>query len=139
MKTKILLVDDDPNIRAIGTALYLEKEGFDVTDGGPGRRQALKEFKAAPPNLMLLDRDAARHGRLAGVPGSAQGFQYSHHHAHRQRMKPLTRCWAWNWARTIISSSPLTPKELVARIKAVIRRYQNGWGIHGTRSWPSRG
>ncbi len=29
MKTKILLVDDDPNIRQL-VRLYLEKEGFEV-------------------------------------------------------------------------------------------------------------
>ena len=35
MKTKILLVDDDPNIRQL-VRLYLEKEGFDVTEADRG-------------------------------------------------------------------------------------------------------
>ena len=30
MKTKIMVVDDDPNIREL-VRLYLEKEGFEVT------------------------------------------------------------------------------------------------------------
>ncbi len=53
MKTKILLVDDDPNIRQL-VRLYLEKEGFDVAEAARGD-EAVKAVKASPPNLMLLD------------------------------------------------------------------------------------
>ena len=50
---KILLVDDDPNIRQL-VNLYLEKEGFEVTMADRGD-EALKLFRESPPNLMLLD------------------------------------------------------------------------------------
>ena len=50
---KILLVDDDPNIRQL-VNLYLQKEGFEVTMADRGD-EALKMFKASPPNLILLD------------------------------------------------------------------------------------
>ena len=53
MKTKILLVDDDPNIRQL-VNLYLEKEGFEVMMAARGD-DAVKMFKATPPNLILLD------------------------------------------------------------------------------------
>ena len=33
----------------------------------------------------------------------------------------MTRCWGWNWARTITSSRPFETKEVTARIKAVLR------------------
>ena len=50
---KILLVDDDPNIRQL-VNLYLQKEGFEVMMAVRGD-EALKMFKASPPNLILLD------------------------------------------------------------------------------------
>ena len=53
MKTKIMVVDDDPNIREL-VRLYLEKEGFEVTCAERGD-EAVKMFRASPPNLMLLD------------------------------------------------------------------------------------
>ena len=53
MKTKIMVVDDDPNIREL-VRLYLEKEGFEVTCAERGD-EAVKMFRATPPNLMLLD------------------------------------------------------------------------------------
>ena len=52
-KQKILIVDDDNNIAEL-VALYLTKECFEtkiVNDG----EQALKEFHAFHPNLILLD------------------------------------------------------------------------------------
>ena len=52
-KQKILIVDDDNNIAEL-VALYLTKECFEtkiVNDG----EQALKEFQAFHPNLILLD------------------------------------------------------------------------------------
>ena len=82
MKTKIMVVDDDPNIREL-VRLYLEKEGFEVTCAERGD-EAVKAFRAAPPNLMLLDVMLPGMDGLAGVPRSAQNFQHSHHHAHRQ-------------------------------------------------------
>ena len=53
LKTKILLVDDDPNIRQL-VNLYLVKEGFEVEMAERGD-EALKKVLASPPNLMLLD------------------------------------------------------------------------------------
>ena len=50
---KILLVDDDPNIRQL-VNLYLEKEGYDVILSDRGD-DALKKFRESPPNLVLLD------------------------------------------------------------------------------------
>ena len=53
MNTKILLVDDDPNIRQL-VNLYLAKEGFEVAMADRGDA-ALQQFLASPPDLMLLD------------------------------------------------------------------------------------
>ena len=123
MKTKILLVDDDPNIRQL-VRLYLEKEGFDVTEADRGDT-ALKEFKAAPPNLMLLD---------VMLPGM-DGWQVCRE-VRKVSNIPIIMLTAKDETFDKVLSlelgaddyvvKPFDAKELVARIKAVIRRYQNG-------------
>ena len=52
-KQRILLVDDDPNISHL-VRLYLEKEGFEVTEAARGD-DALKSFQQSAPALALLD------------------------------------------------------------------------------------
>ena len=52
-KQRILLVDDDPNISHL-VRLYLEKEGFDVTESARGD-EALEAFRRESPALVLLD------------------------------------------------------------------------------------
>ena len=123
MKTKILLVDDDPNIRQL-VRLYLEKEGFDVTEADRGDT-ALKEFKAAPPNLMLLD---------VMLPGM-DGWQVCRE-VRKVSNIPIIMLTAKDETFDKVLGlelgaddyvvKPFDAKELVARIKAVIRRYQNG-------------
>ena len=123
MKTKILLVDDDPNIRQL-VRLYLEKEGFDVTEADRGDA-ALKEFKAAPPNLMLLD---------VMLPGM-DGWQVCRE-VRKVSNIPIIMLTAKDETFDKVLGlelgaddyvvKPFDAKELVARIKAVIRRYQNG-------------
>ena len=54
-KQRILLVDDDPNISHL-VRLYLEKEGFDVTESARGD-EALEAFR-----LAGLDAAALRSG-----------------------------------------------------------------------------
>ena len=123
MKTKILLVDDDPNIRQL-VRLYLEKEGFDVTEADRGDT-ALKEFKAAPPNLMLLDV------MLPGMDGwqvCREVRKVSNIHIIMLTAKDETfdKVLGLELGADDYVVKPFDAKELVARIKAVIRRYQNG-------------
>ena len=53
MGAKILVVDDDPDIRDVLEAL-LEGEGFDVVLANDGE-QALEAIKKESPDLMMLD------------------------------------------------------------------------------------
>src|SRR5262245_26652366 len=53
MKNKILLADDDSAVRK-SLAKVLESEGFDVLLAENGR-EAVREFIAEPPDLVLLD------------------------------------------------------------------------------------
>ena len=121
MKTKIMVVDDDPNIREL-VRLYLEKEGFEVTCAERGD-EAVKMFRATPPNLMLLD---------VMLPGM-DGWQVCRE-VRKISNIPIIMLTAKNETFDKVLGlelgaddyivKPFDMKELVARIKAVIRRFQ---------------
>ena len=98
-KQKILIVDDDENIAEL-ISLYLTKECFDtmmVHDG----EDALSAFDSYSPNLVLLDL------MLPGI----DGYQVCREIRSKSNV-PIIK--------------PFDAKELVARVKAVLRRYQSG-------------
>ena len=121
MKTKIMVVDDDPNIREL-VRLYLEKEGFEVTCAERGD-EAVKLFRATPPNLMLLD---------VMLPGM-DGWQVCRE-VRKISNIPIIMLTAKDETFDKVLGlelgaddyivKPFDMKELVARIKAVIRRFQ---------------
>ena len=118
---KILLVDDDPNIRQL-VNLYLEKEGFEVAMATRGD-EALKMFKESPPNLMLLD---------VMLPGM-DGWQVCRE-VRKVSNIPIIMLTAKDETFDKVLGlelgaddyvvKPFDMKELVARIKAVSRRFQ---------------
>ncbi len=118
---KILLVDDDPNIRQL-VNLYLEKEGFEVQMADRGD-EALKMFKESPPNLILLD---------VMLPGM-DGWQVCRE-VRKVSNIPIIMLTAKDETFDKVLGlelgaddyvvKPFDMKELVARIKAVSRRFQ---------------
>jgi len=118
---KILLVDDDPNIRQL-VKLYLVKEGFEVTMAASGD-EALKLFKASPPNLMLLDimlpgmdgwqvcREVRKISNIPIIMLSAKDETFD-------------KVLGLELGADDYVAKPFDMKELVARIKAVSRRFQ---------------
>ena len=121
MKTKILLVDDDPNIRQL-VNLYLQKEGFEVSMAARGD-EALEKFHAATPNLILLD---------VMLPGM-DGWQVCRE-IRKTSNVPIIMLTAKDETFDKVLGlelgaddyvvKPFEMKELVARIKAVARRFQ---------------
>ncbi|MBQ8537161.1 MAG: response regulator transcription factor [Clostridia bacterium] len=120
-KVHILLVDDDPNISHL-VQLYLEKEGFDVTLADRGD-EGLAAFRRMPPSLVLLD---------VMLPGM-DGWQVLR--AVRQTSQiPIIMLTAKDETFDKVLglelgaddyiTKPFEPKELVARVKAVLRRTQ---------------
>ncbi|HIS99793.1 MAG TPA: response regulator transcription factor [Candidatus Faecaligallichristensenella faecipullorum] len=120
-KTKILLVDDDPNISQL-IQLYLVKEGFEVASASRGD-EAVKMFKSDPPSLMLLD---------VMLPGM-DGWQVCRE-IRKVSNIPIIMLTAKDETFDKVLGlelgaddyivKPFETKELVARIKAVLRRYQ---------------
>ena len=120
-KQKILIVDDDENIAEL-LSLYLMKECFDtmmVHDG----EEALSAFDSYEPNLVLLDL------MLPGI----DGYQV----CREIRAKSNTPIIMLSAKGEVFDKvlglelgaddyiiKPFDSKEMVARVKAVLRRYQ---------------
>ena len=117
---KILLVDDDPNIRQL-VNLYLVKEGFEVVMATRGD-EAVRMFQEKSPNLMLLD---------VMLPGM-DGWQVCRE-VRKLSNIPIIMLTAKDETFDKVLGlelgaddyvvKPFDMKELVARIKAVSRRF----------------
>ena len=116
---RIMVVDDDPNINEL-VKLYLEKEGYRVECYLNGM-DSLKAFKVDPPNLLILDImlpgmdgwDVCREIRkISDVPIimlTAKGETFD-------------KVLGLELGADDYMVKPFDPKELVARVKAVLRR-----------------
>ena len=120
-KQKILIVDDDIHIAEL-ISLYLTKECFDtmiVHDG----EEALAAHDTYAPNLILLD---------LMLPGM-DGYQVCRE-IHANSNTPIIMLSAKGEVFDKVLGlelgaddyiiKPFDPKELIARVKAVLRRYQ---------------
>ena len=117
---RILVVDDDRNICEI-IRLYLEKEGFEVLIAYDGQ-QALEIFKEKTPSVVVLDvmmpkmdgfqvcREIRRVSRIPVIMLTAKG-------------ETLDKVLGLELGADDYMVKPLENKELVARIKAILRRY----------------
>lgn len=120
-KQKILIVDDDENIAEL-ISLYLTKECFDtmmVHDG----EDALSAFESYEPNLVLLDL------MLPGI----DGYQVCRELRSRSNTpiimlsakgEVFDKVLGLELGADDYMIKPFDSKELVARVKAVLRRYQ---------------
>jgi len=119
-KQKILIIDDDANIAEL-ISLYLIKECFDtliVNDG----EEALKQFKEYQPNLLLLDlmlpgidgyevcREVRKTSKVPIIMLSAKGEVFD-------------KVLGLELGADDYMIKPFDSKELVARVKAVLRRF----------------
>lgn len=121
VKQKILIVDDDNNIAEL-ISLYLTKECYDtkiVNDG----EQALIAFEHYKPNMLLLDlmlpgidgyqvcRDIRAKSDVPIIMLSAKGEVFD-------------KVLGLELGADDYILKPFDSKELVARVKAVLRRFQ---------------
>ena len=120
-KQRILIVDDDANIAEL-IALYLTKECFDTKMVGDGEA-ALADFQEYNPDLILLDlmrpgidgyevcREIRKTSQVPIIMLSAKGEVFD-------------RVLGLELGADDYIIKPFDPKELVARTKAVLRRFR---------------
>lgn len=118
-KTKILIVDDDNHIAEL-ISLYLRKEGYEVKAVHTGRR-AIEEFPVFQPSLILLDlmlpemdgyqvcSEIRKTSRIPIIMLTAKGETFD-------------KVLGLELGADDYIVKPFDTKELVARVKAVLRR-----------------
>jgi two-component system response regulator MprA len=124
MATRILLVDDDPKI--VGLLMRgLAYEGFEVTTANNGAA-GLVAARTQRPHLVLLD---------IGLPGGPDGFELCRQLRREQfdtavimltaRDDVLDKVSALNLGADDYVAKPFSFDELVARMRAVLRRHRS--------------
>lgn len=120
---RILVVDDEPELRQM-LHRYLEAEGFEVAETADGDA-ALSKIRRAPPDLVVLD---------VGLPGS-DGFMVLQQIRRLSevpvimltaRSEEVDRVVGLTIGADDYITKPFSPRELVARIRAVLRREARG-------------
>ncbi len=122
MAARVLVVEDEPDIRDL-VVLHLEREGFRVRTARSGA-EALKQVKAAPPDLIVLDLmlpelnglEVCRRLRQDRSTTSIPVIMLT------ARGDETDRVVGLELGADDYVSKPFSPKELVARVKAVLRR-----------------
>lgn len=123
MSNTILVVDDEPNIVELAH-LYLRNEGFRVETAGNGR-DALEKARSLKPSLILLDimmpeldgievcRSLRKESDIPIVMLTARGDD-------------VDRIVGLELGADDYITKPFNPREMVARVKAVLRRTEAG-------------
>jgi DNA-binding response OmpR family regulator len=118
-KQNILVIDDEATIREV-IRRYLEREGFNVREAGDGYA-ALETLDADPPDLLVLDlmlpgldgmtvaRRVRERSQIPIIMLTAKGEPHDRIHGLEQGADDYV-------------VKPFSPRELVLRVKAVLRR-----------------
>lgn len=121
-KTKVLVVDDDMNICEL-VRLYFEKDGYEVLTVYNGRK-AIEVFSEFAPNMVILDimlpgadgwqvcREIRKVSNIPIIMLTAKGETFD-------------KVLGLELGADDYMVKPFDPKELVARVKAVLRRYEH--------------
>ena len=124
MPTRVLVVEDDPDISAL-VARYLEKAGYTATRVTSGR-DALDAVRAKAPDLIVLDvmlphvdglevcRLLRAHEHTASIPIIML----------TARAEESERIVGLEMGADDYIPKPFSPNELVARVRALLRRSQ---------------
>jgi DNA-binding response OmpR family regulator len=120
----ILLVDDEPNITQLAK-LYLEREGFRVQAVEDGRA-ALEAIERLRPSLVVLDLmlpetsgwEVCRKLRLKNDPVAIIMLT--------ARDEEVDKILGLELGADDYMTKPFNPRELAARVKAILRRSERG-------------
>ena len=134
MPTRILIVEDDPDIAQL-VARYLDKAGF-TTERVASGREALETITERPPDLVVLDlmlphmdglevcRLLRAHDATAGIPVIML----------TARAEESERIVGLELGADDYLAKPFSPNELVARVRALLRRAQRATAERATSS-----
>jgi DNA-binding response OmpR family regulator len=121
-KQKVLVIDDDINICEL-IRLYLEKDGYEVTTVYNGKK-GIETFSDFAPNIVVLDimlpgadgwqvcREIRKVSNIPIIMLSAKGETFD-------------KVLGLELGADDYMVKPFDPKELVARVKAILRRYDH--------------
>jgi DNA-binding response OmpR family regulator len=120
----VVVVEDDPHIADL-VDLYLRREGFRVLLAGDGEK-GLAIFRQEDPSIVILD---------VGLPGARDGFDVCR--AIRAgssvpvlfltaRDDEVDRILGLEMGADDYLVKPFSPRELVARVRAILRRTREG-------------
>ncbi len=126
LKQRILVVDDDPTISDVVTR-YLQSDGYDVDVAFDGE-EALEHARAFYPDLVVLDLmlpklDGLEVCRLLRAQGPVPIIMLTAKGDETDRLVGL------NLGADDYVAKPFSPRELVARVKAVLRRSGSVTGL----------
>ncbi len=122
MASRVLIVEDEPDIRDL-VLFHLRRDGYQASSAGSGE-EALRQVRQAPPDLVLLDlmlpsmgglevcrrlRQDAATAALPIVMLTAKGDE-------------VDRVLGLELGADDYVVKPFSPKELLARVRAVLRR-----------------
>jgi two-component system alkaline phosphatase synthesis response regulator PhoP len=124
--TKILVIDDEPSIVHLVSA-YLKPEGYDVYTASDGV-SGLKAAKTYKPDLIVLDL------MLPGMDGIELLTRLRRESEVyvillTARTEETDKIVGLSVGADDYVTKPFSPRELVARIKAALRRMQAGKGV----------
>ena len=121
---KVLIVDDEPNIREV-VGLYLRRDGHDIVSAADGE-EALEVFRESEPDLVVLDLMLPK---ISGLEVCRR--------MRADRRVPLIMLTArGEEEERIVGLSlgaddyvvkPFFPRELAARVAAVLRRVERSF------------
>lgn len=119
MSKKILVVDDEARLRSL-VRQYLEQDGFSVLTAGNGR-QALIIAREERPDLIVLDL----------MMPEMDGWEFMRRHRQdfntpiillTARIEDVDKIAGLEMGADDYITKPFSPRELVARVRAVLRR-----------------
>jgi DNA-binding response OmpR family regulator len=120
----VVVVEDDPHIADL-VDLYLRREGFRVLLAGDGEK-GLEVFAQEDPCMVILD---------VGLPGARDGFDVCRHIRTASSVPVLfltarddevDRILGLELGADDYLVKPFSPRELVARVRAILRRTREG-------------
>jgi two-component system response regulator ResD len=132
-RPRVLVVDDDPAVREL-LQLYLGREGFEVSGAADGR-EALCRYREHRPDLILLDLMLpVMHGlevcravrRTSCIPIIIV----------TALTEEMDRVGGLELGADDYITKPFSPSEVVARVKAILRRCVSAGGAQQVISLP---